>query len=206
MQTVDDIFTEYKKTFEAHREAEIELMKYLVKNRLDYSRETERLLAEIGAPERVDTLEYPLRRDHPNSLDRNGTLRPARDDRQLPSRLGPRSRSAPGDHRSARLRRQRHLKGWHRPRPGGRKPNRPAQARPLPAVAVGASPARDHQGQDHQGRDHQGQGRDHQGQGHRGRGWKAVRKVLAYGCAGIFARWLITDGIKAIANECSKLF
>ena len=62
MQTVDDIFTAYAKTFEAHREAEISLAEYLDacrKNPLVYSTATERLLAAIGEPEMVDTSKDP---------------------------------------------------------------------------------------------------------------------------------------------------
>src|SRR5271168_4243068 len=58
MNPVDDIFTAYAKTFEAHREAEISLADYLdacKKDPLMYSTATERLLAAIGEPEMVDT-------------------------------------------------------------------------------------------------------------------------------------------------------
>jgi serine protein kinase len=58
MHTVDDIFSAYTKTFEAHREAEISLADYLDACRADplvYSTATERLLAAIGEPEMVDT-------------------------------------------------------------------------------------------------------------------------------------------------------
>jgi serine protein kinase len=62
MQTVDDIFTAYAKTFEAHREAEMSLAEYLEackKDPLVYSTATERLLAAIGEPEMVDTSKDP---------------------------------------------------------------------------------------------------------------------------------------------------
>ena len=62
MQPVDDIFTAYARTFEAHREAEISLAEYLdacKKDPLVYSTATERLLAAIGEPEMVDTSKDP---------------------------------------------------------------------------------------------------------------------------------------------------
>src|ERR1700753_141698 len=62
MQTVDDIFSAYAKTFEAHREAEMSLAKSLEackKDPLVYSTATERLLAAIGEPEMVDTSKDP---------------------------------------------------------------------------------------------------------------------------------------------------
>ena len=62
MSTVDDIFTAYAKTFEAHREAEMSLAEYLdacKKDPLVYSTATERLLAAIGEPEMVDTSKDP---------------------------------------------------------------------------------------------------------------------------------------------------
>jgi serine protein kinase len=62
MNTVDDIFTAYAKTFEAHREAEMSLGDYLEtckKDPLVYSTATERLLAAIGEPEMVDTSKDP---------------------------------------------------------------------------------------------------------------------------------------------------
>lgn len=62
MQTVDDIFTAYAKTFEANREAEMSLADYLdacKKDPLVYSTATERLLAAIGEPEMVDTSKDP---------------------------------------------------------------------------------------------------------------------------------------------------
>jgi serine protein kinase len=62
MNTVDDIFTAYAKTFEAHREAEISLADYLdacKRDPLVYSTATERLLAAIGEPEMVDTSKDP---------------------------------------------------------------------------------------------------------------------------------------------------
>ncbi len=58
MQPVDDIFSAYTRTFEAHREAEMSLADYLDACRKDpliYSTPTERLLAAIGEPEMVDT-------------------------------------------------------------------------------------------------------------------------------------------------------
>jgi serine protein kinase len=58
MQPVDDIFSAYTRTFEAHREAEMSLADYLEACRKDpliYSTPTERLLAAIGEPEMVDT-------------------------------------------------------------------------------------------------------------------------------------------------------
>ena len=62
MQTVDDIFSAYARTFEAHREAEMSLAEYLEackKDPLVYSTATERLLAAIGEPEMVDTSKDP---------------------------------------------------------------------------------------------------------------------------------------------------
>jgi len=62
MQPLDDIFTAYARTFEAHREAEISLAEYLdacKKDPLVYSTATERLLAAIGEPEMVDTSKDP---------------------------------------------------------------------------------------------------------------------------------------------------
>ncbi len=62
MNTVDDIFTAYAKTFESHRDAEISLADYLdacKKDPLVYSTATERLLAAIGEPEMVDTSKDP---------------------------------------------------------------------------------------------------------------------------------------------------
>ncbi|HEY4045152.1 MAG TPA: PrkA family serine protein kinase [Rhodopila sp.] len=62
MQTVDDIFTAYARTFEAHREAEMSVAEYLEackKDPLVYSTATERLLAAIGEPEMVDTSKDP---------------------------------------------------------------------------------------------------------------------------------------------------
>ena len=62
MNSVDDIFTAYAKTFEAHREAEMSLAEYLdacKKDPLVYSTATERLLAAIGDPEMVDTSKDP---------------------------------------------------------------------------------------------------------------------------------------------------
>src|SRR6202045_5301981 len=62
MNSVDYIFTAYARTFEAHREAEMSLAEYLEackKDPLVYSTATERLLAEIGEPEMVDTSKDP---------------------------------------------------------------------------------------------------------------------------------------------------
>jgi serine protein kinase len=62
MNTVDDIFTAYARTFEAHREAEISLADYLdacKKDPLVYSTATERLLSAIGEPQMVDTSKDP---------------------------------------------------------------------------------------------------------------------------------------------------
>ena len=62
MNTVDDIFTAYARTFEAHREAEMSLADYLDACKQDplvYSTATERLLAAIGEPEMVDTSKDP---------------------------------------------------------------------------------------------------------------------------------------------------
>lgn len=62
MQTVDDIFTAYAKTFEAQREAEMSLAEYLDACKTDplvYSTATERLLAAIGEAEMVDTSKDP---------------------------------------------------------------------------------------------------------------------------------------------------
>jgi serine protein kinase len=58
MQTVDDIFTAYARSFEVNREAEMSLSEYLDACRADpmvYATATERLLAAIGEPEMVDT-------------------------------------------------------------------------------------------------------------------------------------------------------
>jgi serine protein kinase len=58
MQTVDDIFTAYARSFETIREAEMSLSEYLEACRSDpmmYATATERLLAAIGEPEMVDT-------------------------------------------------------------------------------------------------------------------------------------------------------
>jgi serine protein kinase len=62
MNSVDDIFTAYAKTFDAHREAEMSLAEYLdacKRDPLVYSTATERLLAAIGEPEMVDTSKDP---------------------------------------------------------------------------------------------------------------------------------------------------
>jgi serine protein kinase len=62
MHTVDDIFTAYARTFDAHREAEMSLAEYLEackKDPLVYSTATERLLAAIGEPQMVDTSKDP---------------------------------------------------------------------------------------------------------------------------------------------------
>ena len=62
MQTVDDLFSAYARTFEAHREAEMTLPEYLEACRSDpmkYATATERLLAAIGEPEMVDTSKDP---------------------------------------------------------------------------------------------------------------------------------------------------
>jgi serine protein kinase len=58
MDTVEDIFSAYAKSFEAHREAEMSLLEYLEacrENPMVYATATERLLAAIGEPEMVDT-------------------------------------------------------------------------------------------------------------------------------------------------------
>jgi serine protein kinase len=58
MDTVDDIFSAYARSFEVTREAEMSLGDYLAlckKDPLVYSTATERLLAAIGEPEMVDT-------------------------------------------------------------------------------------------------------------------------------------------------------
>src|SRR3954452_11104673 len=58
MQTVDDIFSAYARSFETIREAEMSLPEYLDACRADpmvYATATERLLAAIGEPEMVDT-------------------------------------------------------------------------------------------------------------------------------------------------------
>ncbi len=58
MQPVDDIFTAYSRTFEAHRDAEMSLADYLDaahKDPLIYATATERLLSAIGEPQMVDT-------------------------------------------------------------------------------------------------------------------------------------------------------
>jgi serine protein kinase len=62
MNSVDDIFSAYTRTFEAHREAEMSLAEYLDACKQDplvYSTATERLLAAIGDPEMVDTSKDP---------------------------------------------------------------------------------------------------------------------------------------------------
>jgi serine protein kinase len=62
MDTVEDIFSAYAKTFEAHREAEMSLSEYLEACSQDpmvYATATERLLAAIGEPEMVDTSKDP---------------------------------------------------------------------------------------------------------------------------------------------------
>ena len=62
MNSVEDIFSVYARTFEAHREAEMSLAEYLEackKDPLVYSTATERLLAAIGEPEMVDTSKDP---------------------------------------------------------------------------------------------------------------------------------------------------
>src|SRR5277367_5366268 len=62
MQTVDDIFSAYARTFEAHREAEMSLAEYLdacKKDPMMYATATERLLAAIGEPEMVDISKDP---------------------------------------------------------------------------------------------------------------------------------------------------
>src|SRR4051794_20363393 len=62
MNSVDDIFTAYARTFEAHREAEMSLAEYLdacKRDPLVYSTATERLLDAIGEPEMVDTAKDP---------------------------------------------------------------------------------------------------------------------------------------------------
>ncbi|HET6308151.1 MAG TPA: PrkA family serine protein kinase, partial [Rhodopila sp.] len=62
MNTVDDIFTAYAKSFDANREAEMSLAEYLEACKRDplvYSTATERLLAAIGEPEMVDTAKDP---------------------------------------------------------------------------------------------------------------------------------------------------
>src|SRR5271165_4805968 len=58
MNTADDLFAAYARSFEAHREAELTLAEYLQACRDDpmaYATATERLLAAIGEPEMVDT-------------------------------------------------------------------------------------------------------------------------------------------------------
>src|ERR1700750_1347974 len=62
MNSVDDIFSVYARTFEANREAEMSLAEYLEACKTDplvYSTATERLLAAIGEPEMVDTSKDP---------------------------------------------------------------------------------------------------------------------------------------------------
>src|SRR6202789_4541745 len=62
MNTVEDIFSVYARTCEAHREAEMSLAEYLdacKKDPLVYSTATERLLAAIGEPEMQDTSKDP---------------------------------------------------------------------------------------------------------------------------------------------------
>src|SRR6202044_967129 len=62
MDAIDDIFTAYARTFEAHREAEMSLAEYLEackKDPLVYSTATERLLAAIGEPQMDDTSKDP---------------------------------------------------------------------------------------------------------------------------------------------------
>ncbi|MGH7209974.1 MAG: PrkA family serine protein kinase, partial [Acetobacteraceae bacterium] len=58
MQPVDDVFSTFARTYEAHREAEMTLPEYLDGCKADpmmYASATERLLAAIGEPEMVDT-------------------------------------------------------------------------------------------------------------------------------------------------------
>ena len=58
MHTVDDIFADYARSFEATREVEMSLAEFLDACRDDpmiYATATERLLAAIGEPEMVDT-------------------------------------------------------------------------------------------------------------------------------------------------------
>ncbi len=58
MQTGDDFFSAYARSFEAHREAEMSLAEYLQACHDDpmvYATATEQLLAAIGEPEMVDT-------------------------------------------------------------------------------------------------------------------------------------------------------
>src|SRR6202789_4016729 len=58
MNSVDDLFASYARSFEAHREAELSLAEYLEACRdspMMYATSTERLLAAIGEPEMVDT-------------------------------------------------------------------------------------------------------------------------------------------------------
>src|SRR5271163_1855043 len=58
MQTVDDLFTTYARSFESTRESEMSLPEYLEACRdspMMYATATERLLAAIGEPEMVDT-------------------------------------------------------------------------------------------------------------------------------------------------------
>ena len=54
MQTVDDLFTTYARSFESTRESEMSLAEYLEACRdspMMYATATERLLAAIGEPE-----------------------------------------------------------------------------------------------------------------------------------------------------------
>jgi serine protein kinase len=58
MHIADDLFADYARSFEAHREAELTLADYLQAcrdNPMAYATATERLLAAIGEPEMVDT-------------------------------------------------------------------------------------------------------------------------------------------------------
>jgi serine protein kinase len=62
MNSVDDIFTAYTRTFEAHREAEMSLGEYLDACRKDpmvYGSPAERLLAAIGEPKMIETSKDP---------------------------------------------------------------------------------------------------------------------------------------------------
>ena len=149
----------YARSFEAHREAEMSLAEYLEACRDDpmmYATATERLLAAIGEPEMVDTVEGCAPRPHLHEPDHPGLsgvqriLRHGGDDRAhrrlpAPCRAGP--RGAQADHVSARPGRRRqivagrtaegadgnasHLRaeGRQRTQPGVRKPAGPVRSR-----------------------------------------------------------------------------
>ena len=157
MPMVDDLFASYAKSFEAHREAEMSLAEYLEAcrdNPMMYATATERLLAAIGEPEMVDTVQGCPPRPHLHEPDDPGlsglqrVLRHGGDDRAdrrllPPRRPGPGGAQAdpvparPGRRRQVVARRAAegadggasHLcaEGRQRAQPGVRKPARPVR-------------------------------------------------------------------------------